>query len=72
MSGRVLLSQDSGIFLEMSEVNLEPEVSLSAGVSVTISVFDVDSSKLVKFPKDAMFMFLFDLSTLTGVRTFIT
>lgn len=67
MSGRVLLSKDSDTFLEMSEVNLEPEVSLSAGVSVTISVFDVDSSKLVTFPKDSMFMFLFDVSTLTGV-----
>ena len=72
MFGRVLPSGDFGTFLEMSEVDLESEFSLRAGVSVTISQFGVDLSKLVTVFKDAMFMFFFAVYRLTGISTFIT
>ena len=55
----------------MSEFNLEPELSLNAGVSVTISQFGADLSKLVNVFEDVMFMF-FEFSTLTGLFTFTT
>ena len=57
----MLLSEDFGTFLEMSEFNLELEFSLSAGVSVKIS--------LVVF-EDDMFMFFLGVSTLAGLSTF--
>ena len=56
----------------MSEFNLEPELSLNAGVSVTTSQFVVDLSKLVNVFEDVMFMFFFEFSTLTGLFTFTT
>ena len=71
VSGRVLLSEDFGRYLEMSEFNVELELSLSAGVSVKISQFGVDLSKLVVF-EHVMFMSFFGVSTLTGLSTFIT
>ena len=48
---------------------MELEFSLSAGVSVKISQFGVDLSKLVVF-EDDIFMFFFGVSTLTGLSTF--
>ena len=70
VSGRALLSGDFGTFFEMSEFNLELELSLSAGVSVTISQFGADLSKLVNVFEDVMFMFFFGVLTLTGLSTF--
>ena len=70
VSGSVLLSEDFGRYLEMSEFNVELELSLS-GVSVKISQFGVDLSKLVVF-EHVMFMSFFGVSTLTGLSTFIT
>ena len=61
-----------GILLKMSEFNLELELSLSAGISVKISQFDADISKLVNVFEDVMFMFFFGVSTLTGLSTFTT
>ena len=56
----------------MSEFNLELELSLSAGISVKISQFDADISKLVNVFEDVMFMFFFGVSTSTGLSTFTT
>ena len=53
-------------------VSLKPELSLSADVSVTISQFREDLSKLVNFHKDIMFMFFFGVLTVTGVLALIT
>ena len=55
----------------MLEFNLEPELPLSAGVSVATSQFSVDLSKLFSIV-DVIFMFFFDVSTLTGLSTFTT
>ena len=52
MIGWVLLSEEFGAFLEMSDVNLEPELSQSTGVSVTISQFGLDLTKLVNVFED--------------------
>ena len=54
VSGGVLLSGYFGTLFEMSEFNLERELSLSAGVSVTIWQFGADLSKLVNFFEDIM------------------
>ena len=70
VSGRVLLSEDFGTFLEMLEFNLEIELSLSAVVLVKISQFGADLSKLVNVFENVMFMFLFGVLTLTGLSTF--
>ena len=70
VSGRVLLSEDFGTFLEMLEFNLEIELSLSAGVLVKISQFGADLSKLVNVFENVMFMFLSGVLTLTGLSTF--
>ena len=67
----VLLSEDFGRYLEMSEFNLELELSLGVGASVKISQFSVDLSKLIVF-EHVMFMFFFGVSTLTGLSTFTT
>ena len=66
----MLLSGDFGIFFEISEFNLEPELSLSAGVSVTISQFGADLSKLVNVFEDVMLMPFFGVLILTGLSTF--
>ena len=55
----------------MLEFNLEPELSLSAGVSAKVLQFSVDLSKLM-FLKILCLMFFFGISTLTGLSTFIT
>ena len=54
----------------MPEFNLEPELSLSADVSITISQFHVDLFKLVNVFENVMFMFFFGVSILTGLSTF--
>ena len=68
ISGRVLLSEHFGTFLEMSKFNFELELSLGTGVE--ISQFSVDLSKLVNVFEDVMFMFFFGVSTLTCLSTF--
>ena len=70
VSGRVLLSGHFGTFFEMSEFNLELELSLSAGVSVTISQFGAAVYKLVNVFENVMLMFFFGVLTLTGLSTF--
>ena len=54
VSGGVLLSGYFGTLFEMSEFNLERELSFSAGVSVTIWHFGADLSKLVNVFEDIM------------------
>ena len=70
VSGKVLLLEDFGTFFEMSECNLELELSLRAGVSVTISQFSADLSKSVNVFEDVMLMFFFGVLTLTGLSAF--
>ena len=70
VSGRVLLSEDFGTFLEMLEFNLEIESSLSTGVLEKISQFGADLSKLINVLENVMFMFLVGVLTLTGLSTF--
>ena len=60
--GRVLQSEYLGTLLEMSEFNLELELSLSAGASVKISQFGVYLSNLLNVFEDVMFMFFFGVS----------
>ena len=72
VSGRVLLSEYFGTFLEMLEFNLEIKLSFSAIVSVKTSKFGADLSKLVNVFEDVMFMFFFGVLTLTGLFAFTT
>ena len=69
MTGKILLSEEFGTFLEILEVNLNAELSSSSGVSVTTSKFGGDLSMLVNALKDVIFKFFF-VSTLTGISAF--
>ena len=70
MTGKILLSEEFGTFLEILELNLNAELSSSSGVSVTTSKFGGDLSMLVNALKDVIFKFFFGVSTLTGISTF--
>ena len=66
MTGKILLSEEFGTFLEILEVNLNAELSSSSGVSVTTSKFGGDLSMLVNALKDVIFKFFFGVSTFTS------